>query len=293
MKKRCLPLRARALALTLIILSLGICTSVFADGASDTDAKAKRFISLIASFEELTDIDDKLELLEYIKGDGVYFDDATYPGIKEAQDELRAIEAMLVTSRTACEGFIAAVDRALLCDENDYSALRAALDAAGEFAGGIDLTFDGVSEARHTYTSLTASLGQREEYTKEFISAVALIKNSDSYSDRLDAYEYALEYVKNEAFVADYPGVSEAEARLDEVMQGLMADIQIANAFISSVTRLGTGEGIALDILAAYAALVRVDTTVDGVGSALATLDSAKDEYNAEVDRIMLDFGNL
>ena len=282
---------------TAIALALSIlCGVLFTSGvalAETTNDKAERFISLVASFGDVFDLDERLELIEYVRSEGVYFDDEGYPGISQALASLFAIETDANAKKQASEGFMAAVDVALLTDSRDYVAIRAALDKAEEYENGIDLTYDGVVEARSIFGELSSELKGKETFTDEFLRAVANIADKESYRDRRDAYKYALEYMSSDKFIADYPGVFEAKEVLEDTAEAFKGDIELANGFISAVASIGSGESIAHDLILAYFELLGVDRTVDGVAGALAILNAAVEEYNSTVEQINSDFGHL
>lgn len=280
-----------AIVFALLLCSLApFCPKARAEGNSQD---AERFITLVNSFTEVSDLDERLELIEYVKSEGVYFDDESYPGITEALDALASISSAAASAKEACDLFIAAVDNAQLTDIEDYLTHKAALSAASQYSEAIDLSYDGVTEARSIYMTLLSELQVLERYNEEFLAAVEKIAEEETYSDRRVAYKYAIEYMYSDSFIPEYEGVDDAILTLKAIEDGLKADISLANIFISAVSRLGTGESLALDIIAAYQALVGVDRTTDGTEGSLAILNSAVEDYNREAEKINTDFGNL
>ena len=115
----------------------------------------------------------------------------------------------------------------------------------------------------------------------------------ESYKDKKKYYDYAMDYVGKEDYLPDYPGAVTAENNLAELAEELKDDIAAANVFVSWVTRIGSGESIAKDIIGALAILAEVDRTAPGVENAERILNEAKDSYNSSVKKINADFSAL
>ena len=250
---------------------------------------AKRFILYIDSLADLSDLDEKEEAASLAMSEGVYFDDATYPGIEDALATLKEFCETVESTTEACIAFMDAVDQALLADKDDYSSLKSALTEAALYYDKIDFTYDGIREAAGTYGLLSNELATREAYTEEFYTAVAKLSDKTDYKSYLALYNNAKEYMSHESFIEDHPGVEDAKRALEEADAYIKECLTKANVFISIVSRFGSSEDIAKDLISAYKALEDVDLTVSGAATAKSVFDSTLKTYNDIANAIIAD----
>lgn len=252
-------------------------------------AKADRFIFFVGTLGDLSDLNEKEEAVALAKGEGVYFDDESYPGISDALAELRTFEEQVSLAVDACIAFINAADAASLIEEDDYLALRAALDEAEKYLKLIDNTYDGVKGAKTSYELLAGEVRVKEIYTEEFLGEVERLKTKTEYKTYLADYTTAKSYLADERFLSEYPGVEDAMLVLSDADLYLKDCLNRANVFITAVSRFGSSEDIAKDLINAYLALEGVDMTVNGVSTAKSVFDSTLKTYNDIAEAIIRD----
>lgn len=266
--------------------------TVLAEELADLQAlenKAERFILYVDTLSDLSDLNEKEEAVTLAKSEGVYFADESYPGITEAINTLSDFEERVNTAVLACIAFMDAVDEAQMTDTEDYLALKAALTEAEQYYNSVDITYDGIRDARGIYATLTSELRVREQYTEEFLREANKLKEKTDYKSYTSLYNEVLSYMSDESFIEAYPGVSEADAILDEADAYIKECINKANVFITAVSRFGSSSNIASDLILAYRALDGVDLTVTGVSAAKAVFDSTLRTYNDIVKQIIKD----
>ena len=290
MRKPSVFKRILAVAITSAIVFVSFSATALAEGEEE---RAARFISAVEEFSELADLDEKKSHLATVKSAEIYFSDESYDGVTEALASLAQYEALINEAVANCDAFIDAVDTALMTDVDDYEAFKAALTEAEKYFKKLDSTYDGILGAQSDYKSMSGELTEREKYTEDFLKAVEKIATATDYNTRLEAYNDAEEYIEGESFIATYPGVAEALATLEATDALLEEAVAEAGAFVSLISRLGTGDNIVDELLAAYAALAQQDITAPGVSMSKLILDTATEAYNASVHAVNEDWSNL
>ena len=254
-----------------------------------TKAKADRFIFFIGTLSDISDLNEKEEAILLAKGEGVYFDDESYPGITDALAELRAFEERTSSAVYASLAFINAVDAAYLIEKDDYLALRAALDEAEGYIELIDNTYDGVRGAKANYEALAGEIRVKEIYTEDFLTEAERLKTKTEYKTYLADYTTAKSYLADERFLSEYPGVDDAMLVLSDADLYIKDCLNRANVFITAVSRFSSSNTIAKDLIKAYRALDGVDMTVNGVSTAKSAFDSTLKAYNDIAEAILRD----
>lgn len=264
------------------------------DALSEIEARADAFIQYVGQFPDIHDLDQKLAAISTARRDDVIFTDVTYPGIADALSALEDFKGEVLPLVENCNSFIAAVDLALSFDEDEYLEIAMALADAERYRDlGLDNTYDGISGAIASYNELSSKITTKELYTEEFLRAVEDLAGKTDYKSFSAAYEYAVDYTKNESFLPTYPGVSEALESLKSAEETMKEAIKRANAFVQYVNSLGSTGNIALELIESYDRLSGVDFTIDTAASAKAILDGAIADYNTRVSLANSDFSYI
>lgn len=248
---------------------------------------ADRFILLVGTLCELSDLDEKAESIALAKSEGIYFGDTSYPGIEDALEELRREDEATTLVLDSCYEFMDAVNALVELDVTDYLAVRPLLTVAEERLEKLDYSLDGVPEAHAIYSGIADKVHKGESYTEEFLEKVGELRVSGNYRSCSTALATAKSYIGDERFIEEYPGVAEAREEMVLAEERLKGLIREANVFINLVGAIGTREDHVAAMVEALVAYEAIDPTVDGVKGAKAALDNAVGQYNEQIEKII------
>lgn len=170
----------------------------------------------------------------------------------------------------------------------DYKAAKDSLSEAEAAASLVDRTYEGVSSAMNTYSSLLSEISTCEKpyllYIENIEKAAASVTYEEAYG-YLEIAEMALRDIKKQSVkIADFPGFADAEAASLEVEEFLNDVMSVAVEFLDAVKSISPST-IKTDVAAAYEIYGRIDVTAAGVKAAKRELDGRVKEFNDNTER--------
>ena len=245
-------------------------------------ARAQLFLSKVASLMDTAGIMDKVRLLEEAKAPEIYFDDESYPGIKEALLELERIQ--LIKDSTV--SFMLTVDE--LVTERDmtatvadnYTVLKEILLRAEALYGFVDSGYSGAVGAINSYSTIRAEVQKAEKHTEGISELIELIDSKKDYRSKKNLIANLERAIESEDFVPDMECAREAEEALLRLKSYFTECEGLAQEYIIAVDAIGVAENRFSAIVAAMALRLQVDGTVNGVSASDGKLEAIREEYN-------------
>lgn len=171
---------------------------------------------------------DALSEMDLSKVDSALRNDvnANINGVNSLSTELDTIERDTLA-------FIDAVNAARGIDLYDYPVVKSAYDSISN--NNVDPTYEGAADAQRYYERLAGAESDIRVAAQTFINAIDTAGNEQlDFNTRADAYRVIIaNYYDNET----YPGVTEALARYDAIVEYMSFEIEKAESFIKYVNK--------------------------------------------------------
>lgn len=265
-----------------LALAFSIIFGIFSLTAFAIADDAYEFINAVANIENansLTEEEERLalatDLLEsYLDAGGNESDEQ----ISSAYADYLVLKADIEARIGYCLEFIEYVNAAL--DANaSYTVKKENLAKAEALLEKIDMDYATTADYNRYYAEVVEQLKIPEKICEDFIKAAKAAAESTTYAEAKKNLRVA-EDAKALITLPDYPGLDEAEINLDIAASIMAMAVYNATEFIQAVRNINKAKSVPIGVLEAYAKLDGVDTTAEGVSTALNNLKNTEKKYN-------------